>query len=69
MRFKLKKKQYKIGDLKQFIRFAWYPKKVEDCIIWLETYKSFCEMRTTTTFDFRHKITWIEYDRRLLEAA
>lgn len=69
MRFKLKKREHKIGDLKQFTKFAWYPKRVEDCIIWLETYKSFCELSITRTIDFREKMTWVEYDRRLLETA
>jgi hypothetical protein len=66
MRFKLKKKEYKIGDLKSFAKFAWYPIKVEDHIVWLETYTSMCERKTyITNLTLDHIEKWVEYDRRL----
>lgn len=66
MRFKLKKKEYNIGDLKSFAKFAWYPIKVEDHIIWLETYTSMCERKTyITNLTLDHIEKWVEYDRRL----
>jgi hypothetical protein len=66
MRFKLKKKQYKIGDLKSFHKFAWLPVKVEDSIIWLESYTSMCERKTyLKNFTYEEVGKWVEYDRRL----
>jgi len=66
MRFKLKKKEYNVGDLKSFAKFAWYPIKVEDHIIWLETYTSMCERKTyITNLTLDHIEKWVEYDRRL----
>lgn len=67
MRFKLKKTESKIGDLKQFVKFALLPKKVEDYVVWLEHYKSLCEMKIINYYDFTYKKTWVEYDRRLME--
>lgn len=68
MRYYLKKKQYKVGDLKQFIKFAWFPKKVEDHIIWLECYKSMCEMVEHVDQNYlNRKVFWREYDRRLMD--
>ena len=66
MRFKLKKKQYKIGELKSFAKFAWFPAKVEDHIVWLECYTSMCERKTyLKNFSFKEVGKWVEYDRRL----
>jgi hypothetical protein len=66
MRFKLKKKEYNVGDLKSFAKFAWYPIKVEDHIVWLETYTSMCERKTyITNLTLDHIEKWVEYDRRL----
>jgi len=66
MRFKLKKKEYKIGAIKSFVKFAWCPIKVEDHIVWLETYTSMCELKThVKSFTFEKVEKWVEYDRRL----
>jgi hypothetical protein len=69
MRFKLKKKEYKIGDLKSFAKFAWFPIKVEDHIVWLESYTSMCERKTyVKSFTFEEVEKWVEYDRRLRDS-
>lgn len=67
MRFKLKKKQYKIGDLKSFNKFAWFPIKVEDSIIWLESYTSLCERIEQSLPVTGKGAYWREYDRRLMD--
>jgi hypothetical protein len=66
MRFKLKKKEYKLGDIKSFTKFAWFPTKVEDCIVWLECYTSMCEKKISKNKYFQDIEKWVEYDRRLL---
>jgi hypothetical protein len=65
MRYKLKKKEYKIGDLKSFRKFAWLPTKVEDHIIWLESYSSLCERIEQSLPVTGKGAYWREYDRRL----
>jgi hypothetical protein len=40
----------KEGDIKEERKFAWWPKKVEDKLIWLEHYKAISK------FIFRHRI-------------
>ena len=66
MRFKFKKRKYKLGDLKSFTKFAWFPTKVEDCIVWLECYTSMCERKIyLKTFSDKEVGRWVEYDRRL----
>lgn len=66
MRFKLKNKEYKIGDLKTFVKFAWFPIKIEDHIVWLESYTSMCERKIyMKSLTFEEVEKWVEYDRRL----
>ena len=44
MRFKTKKvNEPKLGEIKEFLRFAIFPKKVDDKIVWLENYIIVCK--------------------------
>lgn len=38
MKFKIK--ELALGETKTLIKFAWFPTKIENCIIWLEKYKA-----------------------------
>lgn len=68
MRYHLKKKKdYKIGDLKQFTKFAWFPRKVEECVVWLEHYRSLCQMVEEYNVVGTKGSYWQEYDRRLID--
>lgn len=67
MRYQLKKKEYKIGHLKSFWKFAWFPKKVQEHIVWLEYYHSMCEMVEEHNVIGKKGSHWREYDRRLVD--
>lgn len=38
MKIKLNKRKPSNGDIRRVYRFAWFPKRVNDYIIWLEDY-------------------------------
>ena len=62
MRFKVKP-EANIGDKKTVIRFAWFPVRIEDNIVWLEKYKA----TYIYTYDRVYSSYWWEkWDKKLL---
>ena len=46
MKFKIKTFDIpKIGDRKTIIKFAWFPKKIDNIILWLEKYECTYEFK------------------------
>ncbi len=54
----------KFGNVKQKIKFAYFPIKVEDKIIWLEDY--ICIYKYLTG-DLEYSGVWIVEDRKLMD--
>jgi hypothetical protein len=62
MRFKVKPKP-NIGDRKTVIKFAWFPTRVEDNIIWLEKYKAMYYYKYDSFWNYFY---WKKWDKKLL---
>jgi len=57
-------KEKQVG--KWILQFAWLPKKVEDCVIWLEFYKAKKESYTSEGFDGMEVTRYRDTARKLL---
>ena len=62
MRFKIKPKP-ELWDKKTIIRFAWYPVKVNDLIIWWEMYES----TYSYTKDWFYGYYWVLIERKIFK--
>lgn len=56
----------KVGDTRTVTKFAWFPRWVENKLIWLQDYESQQVFKHIHIPEYYSGNSWVEYDRNLI---
>ena len=70
MRWKIKQQEWVEGSIRKRYRFAWFPTKVGNVMVWLERYVVKEQLKSIAVFDegiTYAELTWVEFSRDTLD--